>query len=393
MGVRNINLICLVAILLFAFGCKVKTISVKPLDQDYALLTEKIDGECSICISESDLLSEVVEGSALDQYRYQPYADFRFGLGYAMKNSCNSLRFFDSKQDAIANASQIILVPKVETKSNTSFPYWPPSDFSFALRTDVFSEEGELIQSIHSSGHATAGSSEWDRGWGYAGSKAMEQAIHGFVRQLDYDKINADLKSSPAAVSGFSKAHADAKPDVRKIIQTVKLYQGTLVFPPPMWIRGISDLGQTKFFREQKGNTFVLEQIPSDQEFDNWKNIYGIYGFHLPEYDMKRFYEESHNVLVRGCESTARIETVSAGDDDMIISYLCEDLQEPFEGDGDNAESGFLYLSRVDQSFAKVYVAWRAPREFLGTNRWPVDEALAAESIEQLKKIRYFKPE
>lgn len=177
------------------------------------------------------------------------------------------------------------------------------------------------------------------------------------------------------------------------ITQTIKLYQGVLSFPPPIWVNEIKDIGNSKSFRNQQKNLFALEQIPKDQEFDSYTQIYGVYGFYLPEYDMKRFIDESLNALALGCKVQAKSKVVSAEGGAIIMTYFCSDLQDPLVVDGYNTESGFLYMSQVDQSFAKVYMAWRSKREFMKTDKWPMNEQTVTEAVERMKKIRYFKAE
>lgn len=177
------------------------------------------------------------------------------------------------------------------------------------------------------------------------------------------------------------------------IIQTIKLYQGVLSFPPPIWVNEIKDIGNSKSFRNQQENVFALEQIPKDQEFDSYTQIYGVYGFYLPKYDMKRFLDESLNALALGCKVQGRSKLVSAENGGIMITYFCGDLQDPLVADGYNTESGFLFLSQIDQSFAKVYMAWRAKKEDMKTDKWPMNEETVTEAVERMKKIRYFKAE
>jgi hypothetical protein len=181
--------------------------------------------------------------------------------------------------------------------------------------------------------------------------------------------------------------------EVKTITQTVKLYEGVLRFPPPPWVNKVEDLGNSKYYRDQQNNLFTLEQIPKAQEFDSWTNIYGVYGFLLPEYNMKRFIDESLNALALGCKVQAKSKVVSAESGAIIMTYFCSDLQDPLVVEGYNTESGFLYMSQVDQSFAKVYMAWRSKREFMKTDKWPMNEQTVTEAVERMKKIRYFKAE
>lgn len=178
-----------------------------------------------------------------------------------------------------------------------------------------------------------------------------------------------------------------------KITQTVKLYEGVLAFPAPIWVHKKEELKNINIAQRQNGNVFSLEQIPKDQEFESWKNLYGIYGFYLPEYDMKRFLNESLNALAMGCKVQAKSKLVSAENGALVMTYFCSDLADALVVDGYNTESGFLYLSQVDKSFAKVYMAWRAKKETMQTDKWPMNEDTVRQAIQRLQQVRYFSPE
>jgi len=193
--------------------------------------------------------------------------------------------------------------------------------------------------------------------------------------------------------AGAVHAAESDTPEVKEIKQTIKLYQGVLSFPPPMWVKEVKDLGNSQFYRDQQRNLFTLEQIPKDQEFEKWTNLYGVYGFHLPEYDMKRFVDESLNALALGCKVQAKSKIVSAQDGKIIMTFFCTDLRDPLVVDGYNTETGFLFMSQVDQSFAKVYMAWRSKQEYRNTDKWPMNKETVTEVIDRMMKIQYFKAE
>ena len=189
---------------------------------------------------------------------------------------------------------------------------------------------------------------------------------------------------------GTSDVHAQEPIKPKKITQVIKLYQGVLEFPPPLWVKEPKNLGNTEFFRNQQKNMFTLEQIPKGQQFDGWKQLYGIYGFYLPDYDMKRFIQESINALALGCKEKAKITLAGAENSSVILTYLCTDLIDPLVKDGDNTESGFLLISQVEQSFAKVYVAWRSKREYMKTDKWPMNKENVSKAYGALQSVRYF---
>ena len=183
-----------------------------------------------------------------------------------------------------------------------------------------------------------------------------------------------------------------SKNESAQIVQTVKLYEGVLKFPTPHWIKSPKEMGNMNVSQSQTKNTFTIEIIPKDQEFENWTNMYGVYGFYLPEYDMKRFVTESLNALGLGCGVKANTVAVES-DNGLIMIYHCDDLVEPLVVDGNNVESGFLYMAQVGHSFAKIYQAWRGSSEDKAKGDWPINEQLIKEVLKEMESIQYFNPD
>lgn len=360
---NRIKFLFLIGLLLFVTGCSAKPITIKPLDYDYGLTSGRINGDCAVCISESDIKSKVVEGG-IDKYEYSPYKALRFALGYGLKMSCNTVSFYDSKQAAIAGGEQVIFVPKIETQSSNSFPFWPPSEFKATLNTGIFDHEGSPVQNLTTIGEASTDNIDRRVSHGYAGSKALEQALSKLFENLDYDRINKRIH--PGKTAANETGSSAKSPQKDNMTQVIKLYQGTFKFPAPIWVNQVRDLNSSKLYRRQDKNVFTLEQIPKDQDFKSWKQLHGVYGFYLPEYDMTRFTDESLNALALGCKTQARSTIIEQTDSKILMTFFCPDLAEPMVSVGCNTESGFLYISHVDDSFAKLYMAWRAPKEDVG---------------------------
>ena len=177
--------------------------------------------------------------------------------------------------------------------------------------------------------------------------------------------------------------------EAEDLTQTVRLYEGVLAFPAPIWINSKEELGDFQLFRNQSKNSFSLEQIPKKQSFENWSNLYGTYGWYLPDYTMKRFVAESINALAIGCQNKPKVTTVSNDTGGLILTYHCDKLADPLVYDGKNVESGFLFISNVKKSFAKVYLAWRGKQEDMNTDRWPLNDVTIKESVSRMRRIRY----
>lgn len=196
--------------------------------------------------------------------------------------------------------------------------------------------------------------------------------------------------SSEATLAPTSVAGAQETPQSPPMImQTMTIYNGLLTYPAPHWISSPKDVGNFKASREQTKSSFTFEQIPKDQDFESWTMLYGVYGWHLPEYDFKRFIAESLNALALGCKEQAKSKLVSAEGGSVVMTYHCAALVDPLVKNGKDTESGFLYMSHVGSSYVKVYQAWRASNKDRGTPEWPVTAESVASAIERMKQITY----
>lgn len=178
-----------------------------------------------------------------------------------------------------------------------------------------------------------------------------------------------------------------------KISQVIKIYEGVLHYHPPLWMKAKDQIGDFNVYRKQEENTFTFEIIPKSQEFGSWTNIYGVYAWKLPEYELKRFFEESLHALSLGCKKQANSSLVAVEDRRMVMTYHCPSLADELVCDGNDAESGFLYLSQVNSTFVKVYQAWRYDSRKIGTEQTPMTREVISEAAEDMKAIRFMSVE
>lgn len=188
------------------------------------------------------------------------------------------------------------------------------------------------------------------------------------------------------AVSLSQTAQAE---EAFKVTQVINLYDGVLHYPVPLWMKAKDKIGDFHVYRKQEENTFTFEMVPKSQEFDSWANIYGVYAWRLPDYDLKRFLEESLRALSLGCKKQANSSLVAVEDGRIVMTYHCPALADEVVCNGLNAESGFLYLSRFNSTFVKVYQAWRYESKHIGTEQSPMTRGVIAEAAEDMKSIQF----
>lgn len=63
----------------------------------------------------------------------------------------------------------------------------------------------------------------------------------------------------------------------QKVSSVINLYGVTFTYGIPPWVTpGDTMLDQVKTFRDQKGPSFLIEFIPSDEEFESWNKMFAI---------------------------------------------------------------------------------------------------------------------
>lgn len=175
--------------------------------------------------------------------------------------------------------------------------------------------------------------------------------------------------------------------------QVINLYDGVLHYPVPLWMKAKGKIGDFHVYRKQEENTFTFEMVPKSQEFDSWSNIYGVYAWRLPEYDLTRFFEESLRALSLGCKKQANSSLVAVEDGRIVMAYHCPELADEIVCNGMDAESGFLYVSQANSTFVKVYQAWRYDSRRIGTEQAPMTREVITEAAEDMKAIRFMSVE
>ncbi|GAB6126269.1 hypothetical protein [Humidesulfovibrio idahonensis] len=177
------------------------------------------------------------------------------------------------------------------------------------------------------------------------------------------------------------------------LVLTLNLYDGIIKCPFPLWVKEPKQIGESKMYRHQKGNLFSVEMIPKAQAFSHWTRLYGIYGFYLPEHDMKRFFDESMNALALGCKAQGQAHILSTGDNAITLEYYCPELRPEVATDGNTVERGFMFISHTGKTYAKVYQAWRGGSNATESEDWPTHPNVEQEAVEKMKSIRFFKAE
>jgi hypothetical protein len=175
-------------------------------------------------------------------------------------------------------------------------------------------------------------------------------------------------------------------------LNAVKIYEVVVQYPPPIWGTGLEEAKSSHFNRQQKGNQFILEQVPGDEELSSWRRLYSIYGLYAKNMRFEAFKSRSLERWVRTCgrENLAVQQVVDEPLDWMAI-VVCESAPggtgESGWGDGVGAVT-LMDSQRLSDTYVRVHHTWRGPRFSSGDlETWPVSEADLKEMIRRLARV------
>ncbi|WP_407877834.1 hypothetical protein [Francisella sciaenopsi] len=116
-----------------------------------------------------------------------------------------------------------------------------------------------------------------------------------------------------------------SKDQVKNSIQTMKIYDASLTYPYPTWFSTglIGDV-----YRSQKGISFLYEQIPTGQSFDDWKEIYTISGLYDKEnkLSISQYANYVLSGFVKSCGKNVKILNTAKTESSSMSILLCGSL-------------------------------------------------------------------
>ena len=197
------------------------------------------------------------------------------------------------------------------------------------------------------------------------------------------------------AVSVSHEAGAEIV-DASVAAQQIELFDVILRYPQPPWVVGSLErselLNRSKFYRDFSGNTFVLEQIPSGQEFDTWDSLFAVTAEELAvgrRFSMQDFIglAERQNRLVCVDRGYA-IQVLRATQNDSIVFMVCGSTEKGSTTIGYGPGVGEASLWRFliyDDTYLKIYQRWRSS-DFTIENRddWPMTEVELREMVRRI---------
>jgi hypothetical protein len=178
-----------------------------------------------------------------------------------------------------------------------------------------------------------------------------------------------------------------------KVTQTVRVYDATLIYPPPLWVKSQDDaVNGSEHFREQKGNSFVLEQIKKPETFTNWTEMLKITGVQTPEAQklgVTRVIALSNDAYLKACSNDNVGQHVfhqdAAG---AVYAVFCGNTPNGPRAIGYGDGVGEISVSRlfiVKNTLLTVQYAWRRGKfDHANQATFPVPTATIMHVVELL---------
>jgi hypothetical protein len=200
-----------------------------------------------------------------------------------------------------------------------------------------------------------------------------------------------ETREAPAA-KGAQRPPAGLPPEGTVTLNAVKIYEVVAQYPPPIWGTDVDTVTTSHFNRQQKGNQFILEQVPGDEELSSWQHIYSIYGLYAKNIRFEAFKTRSLERWVRTCgHENLAVQNLIDEPLHWMAIVVCESAPAGSSESGWSDSVGAVTLmdsQRLSDTYVRVHHTWRGPRFSRGDlATWPVSEADMKEMIRRLARV------
>ena len=183
-----------------------------------------------------------------------------------------------------------------------------------------------------------------------------------------------------------------------KFKHVTNIFEAVVQYPAPSWRTSVS-LDDSEYYRDQKGPSFIFEQIPKGESFEAWTQLYAVHGAYLPkvgDLTINKYANLNMNGFIQACgRQNIAITKLDDSANALTIILFCAASPNGSAKLGygpDKGEIALMTFRRQDNTFIKVYHEWRG-QKFTAENNatWPVTPTVLNEMIRRFKDIRISK--
>lgn len=179
--------------------------------------------------------------------------------------------------------------------------------------------------------------------------------------------------------------------------RSVTLFDAVVRIPPPLWLGSGDPDSQINVFTEKDRSSFVFEQIPKDQDFSSWAQLYAVRGLLVADTaaypNALKFAEVS---LLKPYEAACGgdnigVQILESLETRFSAIFLCEDSPNgpPDIGYGPGVGEMQIYRAfKIESTFVEVFLKWRGDAfDRADKTSWPVSEAELNRSTQLLSTV------
>jgi hypothetical protein len=187
----------------------------------------------------------------------------------------------------------------------------------------------------------------------------------------------------------YSSTPARAQPVSSKDIpvSVTKIFDAIVRYPAPSWYKPSIQLDQSEYFRDQKGPSFIIEQIPKGEKFDDWSKLHAVRGIYIGKNRtvvLRKFAMATVVPFFQVCgKENVRIDPIVKSADTMTFMIICSNStnMKAASVDGTSVygegigQVGLYRLFKFRNTFIKIYQEWRG-KKFNKNDiaTWPVNQ-------------------
>lgn len=180
--------------------------------------------------------------------------------------------------------------------------------------------------------------------------------------------------------------------DPEKFDQIVRIFGAVVSYPAPSW-QDDRLLDASEYYRVEKQNNFLVEQIPKGERFESWTKLYAVGGYRNLNLDFKTFVASSLNVYIQACgKDSTKFQSLGGNEISTIVLIFCENSgagPEQFGYRDGVGEVVIMFMAKAYGTHLKVYQNWRGD-SFSTADRssWPVTEEELKMMINRFSRIK-----
>lgn len=198
--------------------------------------------------------------------------------------------------------------------------------------------------------------------------------------------VVALLPTSALAQEGQTTAPAG-------VVQSIRLYETIVQYPAPSWVTEGNPVEQSEIYRNQQGNSFIVEQIPKGEAFESWTSLYAITATYKPDFAFKQYVGGSVALFAQKCgRENFNVEVLNQNETSVLLFIMCASYVNADNEFGYSAAVGDVTAMRLDKvhdTFIKTYHHWRGPKfDLKDRETWPVPGKTVVNMLKRLAAMR-----